>query len=91
MLALRTNEKILKAVLTVRKAGKTQVEYLKITMTEVLVSSVSAGGSGRDDRLTEDVTLNFAAVKVDYVEQTPRGAAGDKPSMNWNIAANAKD
>lgn len=79
------------ATLVVRKSGETPLEYLRITMTEVLVSGVSAGGSEGDDRLTEEVTLNFASVKLDYVEQTPRGAAGDKPSMNWNIAANAKD
>jgi type VI secretion system secreted protein Hcp len=79
------------ATLVVRKSGETPLEYLKITMTEVLVSGIHGGGTGGDDRLTEEVTLNFAAVKVDYVEQTPRGAAGDKPSMNWNIAANAKD
>ena len=79
------------ATLVVRKAGETPLEYLRITMTEVLVSSIQAGGAERDDRLTEDVTLNFASVKVDYVEQTPRGGAGDKPSMSWNIAANARD
>ena len=79
------------ALLTVRKAGEKPLEYLKITMTEVLVTSVSQGGSGGEDRLTENVTLNFASVKVDYVEQTPKGGTGDKPSMNWNIAENSKD
>ena len=79
------------ATLIVRKAGEKPLEYLKITMTEVLVSSVSTGGSGGEDRLTENVTLNFAAVKVDYVEQKKDGSAGDKPSMNWNIAENSKD
>jgi type VI secretion system secreted protein Hcp len=79
------------ALLTVRKAGEKPLEYLKITMTEVLVTSVSTGGSGGEDRLTENVTLNFAAVKVDYVEQKKDGSAGDKPSMNWNIAENSKD
>ena len=79
------------ALLTVRKAGEKPLEYLKITMTEVLITSVSTGGSGGEDRLTENVTLNFAAVKVDYVEQKKDGSAGDKPSMNWNIAENSKD
>jgi type VI secretion system secreted protein Hcp len=79
------------ALLTVRKAGEKPLEYLKITMTEVLVTSVSTGGSGGEDRLTENITLNFAAVKVDYVEQKKDGSAGDKPSMNWNIAENSKD
>ena len=80
-----------KATLVVRKAGEKPLEYLKITMTEVLITSVSTGGSGGEDRLTENVTLNFAQVKVDYVEQTPKGGTGDKPSMNWNIAENSKD
>ena len=79
------------ATLVVRKAGETPLEYLKITMTEVLVTSVSTGGSGGEDRLTENVTLNFASVKVDYIEQKKDGSAGDKPSMNWNIAENSKD
>ena len=79
------------ATLVVRKAGESPLEYLKITMSEVLVTSVSQGGSGGEDRLTENVTLNFASVKVDYVEQTPKGGTGDKPSMNWNIAENSKD
>src|ERR1700741_2247200 len=79
------------ALLTVRKAGEKPLEYLKITMTEVLITSVSTGGSGGEDRLTENVTLNFASVKVDYVEQKKAGSAGDKPSMNWKIAEKAKD
>src|SRR5471032_257545 len=64
------------ALLTVRKAGEKPLEYLKITMTEVLITSVSTGGSGGEDRLTENVTLNFAAVKVDYVEQAKGGTKG---------------
>jgi type VI secretion system secreted protein Hcp len=76
------------AVLVVRKAGEKPLEYLKITLTEVLVTSISTGGSGGEDRLTENVTLNFAKVQVDYIEQKKDGSAGDKPSMVWNIATN---
>ena len=79
------------ATLVVRKAGETPLEFVKITMNEVLVASVSQGGAGGEDRLTENVALNFAAVKLEYVEQTPKGGTGDKPSMQWNIAENSKD
>lgn len=79
------------ARLVIRKAGETPLEYLTITLSQVMVSGVHSGGSEGDDRLVEEVTLNFASVKVDYVEQTARGTAGDKPSMSWNVAANAKD
>ena len=78
------------ALLTVRKAGEKPLEYLKITMTEVLVTSMSQGGSGGEDRLTENVTLNFAKVKVEYVEQTAKGGKGATPSMGWNISENVK-
>lgn len=77
------------AVLVVRKAGTTPLEYVKFTMTTCMVSSVSTGGSGGEDRLTENVTLNFAKFQVDYVEQTQKGGEGAKPSMTWDISANA--
>jgi type VI secretion system secreted protein Hcp len=79
-----------KAVLTVRKAGENPLEYLLVTLEEVLVTSLSTGGSGGEDRLTENVSLNFAKVKVQYKEQTEKGAVGDKPEMGWDIAQNAK-
>ena len=78
------------AVLVVRKAGETPLEYLKITMSEVLVTSLSQGGSGGEDRLTENVTLNFAKVKVEYVEQVAKGGKGATPPMGWNISENVK-
>jgi len=79
------------AILTVRKAGETPLEYIIITLTDVLVTSVSTGGSGGEDRLTENCTLNFAKVKVKYVEQTAKGGEGDKPEMTYNIAENTKE
>lgn len=78
------------AKLTVRKAGENPLEYLIITMEDVLISSISTGGSGGNDRLTENVTLNFARVKVDYTEQTASGGEGAKPKMGWDIATNKK-
>ncbi len=90
MLACCNGKHFDKAVLTVRKAGEQPLEYLLITMEEILISSVSTGGSGGEDRLTENVTLNFAKVKVQYKEQTPTGGVGDKPEMGWDIAGNVK-
>jgi type VI secretion system secreted protein Hcp len=90
MLFTCNGKHIPEAKLTVRKAGETPLEYLTITMSDLIVTSVSTGGSGSEDRLTENVTLNFAKVKVNYVEQTEKGAAGAKPQMGWDIAANVK-
>jgi len=78
-----------KATLTVRKAGERQLEYLIIKLTEILVSSVSTGGSGGEDRLTENVTLNFAKVNLSYQPQNSKGAAdGSAVEISWDIVGN---
>jgi type VI secretion system secreted protein Hcp len=79
------------ATLVVRKAGEKPVEYLKIKVEEVLITSISTGGSGGEDRLTENVTLNFAKVSLDYVPQDEKGAAGTAIPMAWSIVENAND
>ncbi len=79
------------AVLTVRKAGESPVEYLKITMEPVLVTSYSTGGSGGEERITENITLNFAKVKVEYTEQLADGAAGGSMETIWNVEQNIQE
>lgn len=80
------------AELIVRKAGDTPLEYVKILLTEVMITAVSTGGSGGEDRLTENVTLNFAKVKVEYQEQDAKGAKkGGAVDMTYNIAENISE
>jgi type VI secretion system secreted protein Hcp len=62
MKACSTGAPIPGAVLIVRKAGADPIEYLVIRMENILVTSVSTGGSGGEDRLTENVTLNFSKI-----------------------------
>jgi len=76
------------AVLVVRKAGENPLEYITITMNDLIVTSVSTGGSGGEDRLTENVTLNFAKVKFEYDPQTKEGAGKGKKTAAWHIAEN---
>ncbi|HVR63521.1 MAG TPA: type VI secretion system tube protein Hcp, partial [Polyangia bacterium] len=77
------------ALLTVRKAGgKEQVEYLKIALKDLIVSAISTGGSGGDDRITENVTLNFGKFEVTYTPQTATGSAGASKAATWNIPSN---
>lgn len=53
------------------------------------LTSLSTGGSGADDRLTENVTLNFAQVMVDYQPQKADGTKdGGAIKFGWNIRSN---
>lgn len=90
MLACCNGKHFPDAKLTVRKAGENPLEYLIIVMQDVMVAGITTGGSGGEDRLTENVRLNFAKVKVDYTEQVAGGGAGAKPKMGWDIEANKK-
>jgi type VI secretion system secreted protein Hcp len=78
-------------LLTARKAGEEALEYLKIKMKQVLVTSINTGGSGGEDRLTENVSLNFAKYEVAYTPQKEDGSGDAEITTNWNIEKNVEE
>jgi type VI secretion system secreted protein Hcp len=82
---------IKEALLVTRKAGEKSLDYLKIKMSDCLVTSVNTGGSGGEDRLKETVTLNFAKVEVGYTPQKPDGSGDAEITINWNIEKNVEE
>jgi type VI secretion system secreted protein Hcp len=77
--------------LGVRKAGTTGRDYLVITLTDAIVTSVTSGGSSGEDRFAESITLAFAKVKLEYYEQKPDGSYNSTPvTYTWNIATNSE-
>lgn len=80
-----------KATLVVRKAGGTPLEYYKIVMEDLMVTSISTGGSGGEDRLTENVTLNFSKVQITYTPQKEDGSKDGEMKAGWDIAENKKN
>lgn len=88
MLYCANGKHIPECKLVVRKSGESPLEYVVITMKRCLITSVSTGGSGGEDRLTENVTINFAEVKVEYQEQADDGSGSPGPEFGWNIEKN---
>jgi len=90
-LACASGEHIKKAVLTCRKAGKDQQEYLKWTFTDLLVSSYQTGGAGSSDVLPLDqISLNFAQAEIAYKAQKADGSLAGEVKAGWNLKHNAK-
>lgn len=83
-----TGKHIDQAVLTVRKAGGNPLEYLKITMSDVIVTRVSPSGSNTDNGITEGVRLSFAKVKQEYVVQNAQGGSGGAVTAGYDIKLN---
>src|SRR5262249_9719657 len=89
MLACANGQHIPKAVLTCRKAGKEQQEYMKVTMTDLLVSSYQAGGSSSSEVLPVDqISLNFAKLEIEYKEQQKDGTLGAAVKSGYDLKAN---
>jgi type VI secretion system secreted protein Hcp len=75
MSALRTNEPIKEAKLTVRKAGKGQLEFLKIKIENGRVVSLTVEGgdpAGGAD-VVERLAFAFNKISIEYTKQGPDG------------------
>ena len=72
-LSCSTGKHIPKAVLTLRKAGGKQEDYFRVTMSDVLVSSVQDSGHAQGDVPLESFTLNFAKIEFAYKPQKADG------------------
>jgi type VI secretion system secreted protein Hcp len=81
---------IAKTTLTVRKAGDKPLEYIVINMEDAIITAITTGGSGGEDRFTENISINFAKVSVDYTPQKKDGSGDAKVPFAYDIAANAK-
>jgi type VI secretion system secreted protein Hcp len=73
MQACATGVHLKEATITHRKSGKGQQEYLVIKMNDIIVTSVSHGGSGESGGV-ENVSLAFAKVALEYKPQKPDGS-----------------
>jgi type VI secretion system secreted protein Hcp len=70
--------------------GKKPVQYLKIVMKDVMISSVAIGGSGGSDTHTETITLNFGAVQTSYTPMKADGTPDATVTSGWDIVAGKK-
>ena len=86
MQACATGVHIKEATITHRKAGKGQQEYLIVKMNDVIVTGVTNGGSGEAGE-SENVSLAFAKVSVEYKPQKPDGSLDAGIFFKYDIKA----
>ena len=72
--ACATGQHIKEATITVRKAGKGQLEFLIIKMSDVIITSVNPSGSGDAAATAESVALQFAKINLEYKPTKADGA-----------------
>jgi type VI secretion system secreted protein Hcp len=75
------------AVITARKSGEGQKDFLKITMKEVFVTSVAPSGSV-DGGIAEGVAMSYGAIDFSYKPQDSAGRLGAEVNFGWDVKAN---
>jgi type VI secretion system secreted protein Hcp len=88
LLACANGQHIPSALLTCRKAGKEQQEYIKIKFTDLLISSFQTGGNAGDVVPVEAITFNYAMIEYEYYPQTEKGTLGPKVPVKWDLKKN---
>jgi type VI secretion system secreted protein Hcp len=65
--------------------GDTRVEYLKIELTDIMVSNIQYSGVGADQQVQEHASLVFAKFKKTYQLQQNVGSAQGAKEFGYDI------
>lgn len=71
------------AVVTVRKAGGTQEDFLKVTMKVVYITSVAPSANAGGE-IVETVNMVFDDIEFAYKPQDDKGGLGGEVKFGWN-------
>lgn len=71
-------------VMTARKAGEGQKDFLKCTLKEVKIVSVHPGGSAGGDIMV-NVSLSYGDIEWEYKAQDDKGGTGGAVKFGWNV------
>jgi type VI secretion system secreted protein Hcp len=86
MQACATGLHIKEATITHRKAGKEQHEYMIVKLNDVIITGVTHGGSG--DGHSENVSLSFAKVALEYKPQKADGSLDAGVFFKYSLKEN---
>jgi type VI secretion system secreted protein Hcp len=87
LLACAAGTHIKGAVLTGRKGGKAQAEFLTFSLSDVLVSAYQTGGATAEAPL-DSISLSFSKIEMTYREQTAKGGLGPAIRVGWDRKTN---
>jgi type VI secretion system secreted protein Hcp len=90
MLACASGKHFKSAVLTARKAGKAQAEFLTFSLSDILVSAYQIVGAEGEVVPMDSFSLNFSKIQVEYKQQKADGSLGPSIKAGWDVKNNKK-
>jgi type VI secretion system secreted protein Hcp len=89
LLACASGEHVKQAVLACRRPGKAALDFLKLTFTDVRVSSFHLGRVV-GEQPHDEATLAYGRIEIEYRPQQPDGSAGPPVKAGWDLKTNTK-
>ncbi len=68
-------------------SGEAHLDYLVITLTNVVISSYSLSGSAMGEEITDALSLAFEIVNVKYTMQADDHSSGDEHEIEYDVSA----
>lgn len=88
-LACAAGAHIRNAILTVRRPGENPVEFIKWTFTDITVASYqTASNVPTGEPPTDQVSLRFAKIEVEYRAMRPDGSLDAPIKAGWDVQTN---
>lgn len=88
-LACATGQHIKQAYLTGVRGGEVSLNFLKWTLSDVLISSYQTGGASESLPM-ESMSMAFAKIEVEYTVQSATGGPGETVKAGWDLRLNQK-
>jgi len=83
-----TGKHIPAADLTIRKAGGEALEYLKIRLEKLIITSYEVSGEPQDDVIIEEIRINYTRSGMSYSPQDEKGIGGAPVSGGYDLKEN---
>ena len=90
LLRCATGKHFDKAEIICRKAGDTPMDYLKIELEQVMITSYQMNPGYGDALPTESWNLDYAKISYSYQDQNEKGAPGGWTTKFYNVKTNEK-
>jgi len=76
------------AVIAVRRAGGATQDFLKWTLTDVIVTAYATAGSRSVEDVNDQISLSFRKIQVEYRPVLPNGSLGAPVKAGWDLQLN---
>jgi type VI secretion system secreted protein Hcp len=84
--ACATGKHIKEVLVTLRRAGGEQLDYLVYKFSDVMITGYQASGApGGGGLPAENLSFNFTKIQIDYTQQNEKGQAAGKVGATYDL------